>query len=255
MVVCAGLAGATEWRVPVRLYPTSLDTVYPVTLYFGMRSDATEGFDPFVDVAEPVFPPEGFVAYFVGDSIMPYLREDYRPSDVPGDSAADQLWQLAFRAGEGESTWVAWDADSFPFDIEYPIFMQYLVADSIPPQELWDTAPAITEGESIFVDCASFVFFRYRDITFVRDASLPKVAALLAAHPNPFNACCTFLLDAPEAGVLIVFDLAGREVASFAVAGGRSEVVWDASALPGGVYVAEFASGRAAARATIVLVR
>jgi hypothetical protein len=74
------------------------------------------------------------------------------------------------------------------------------------------------------------------------DASeLPAAFALGAAWPNPFNPSTTIEFSLAETGsaTLAVYDLAGRQVATLVsglVERGTHSVVFDAGALPSGVY-------------------
>ncbi len=69
---------------------------------------------------------------------------------------------------------------------------------------------------------------------------LPQ-AFTLSASPNPFNATTQIAFTLPVGGnvLLRVYDLLGREQATLAqggMAAGTHDLVWDASALPGGLY-------------------
>ncbi|RKZ34666.1 hypothetical protein DRQ33_01705, partial [bacterium] len=160
----------TEWRVPVRFRPTSLDTDYHYIYYFGEREGATDEYDPFIDVPIPMEPPDSiFFPYFVGDTtgdvVMPYLREDYRAITEPGDGHINYVWQLSFRDVSDESVWVFWEPDSFPYIPEYPLYMHYIIAEEPPDSESWLTATPISEQESVFISVNQSIFFKYWDRT------------------------------------------------------------------------------------------
>lgn len=78
--------------------------------------------------------------------------------------------------------------------------------------------------------------------------SLPSGFTLLQNYPNPFNPTTTIEFTIPEGGQLTlkVFDLAGREVATLVngelAAGVHHQVVFDASNLASGTYVAQLES-------------
>ena len=92
---------------------------------------------------------------------MPYLREDYRSSVDTGVGHIDYLWQLSFRDDPGESVWVIWDADSFPYIPEYPIYMHFIASETPPDSENWLSATPITEQESVYIPVEQSVFFSH----------------------------------------------------------------------------------------------
>jgi len=205
------LLSGTEWRIPVRFNPTSLDTYYHYTYYFGEHEGATDDYDPFIDLAIPIEPPEGFFPYFVGDTvgdtIMPYLREDYRADVDTGIGHIDYVWQLSFRDDPGESTFVIWDADSFPYTPEYPLYMHFIVSETIPDNIDWLTSTPITEQETIFVSLEQSVFFKYWDRTGIREFQRVPEKIMLSAYPNPFNSSCKITISYSA-------DIAGNSVST-----------------------------------------
>jgi len=214
----------TEWRIPINLYPTSAETIYPGILYFGECDGATDYYDWGIDIAEPVPPPTGFSACFtIEDSLIQSLREDYRATVSPG-TAASYLWQLAFRDESGESVSIAWEADSFPYEIAYPVYMQFIVSDTVPENSEWESAISITDIESIFISCSDKVFFRYRDFTRVYETTDNQSTFTINVFPNPVRTTCKIvyslnpqrersIIDAVS-GIysLTIFDNSGRTV-------------------------------------------
>lgn len=78
--------------------------------------------------------------------------------------------------------------------------------------------------------------------TPVEPIDLPTPLRLQQNYPNPFQASTTitFTLPAPAHVTLTVYNLLGQEVSTLLLAtmsGSQHTVVWDASELPGGVYV------------------
>ncbi len=76
----------------------------------------------------------------------------------------------------------------------------------------------------------------------------PDVFAFYGSYPNPFNPATTLGYNVPESAhvSLVVFDAAGREVIRLldgAKEPGRYEVIFDATALPSGIYFARFKAG------------
>jgi hypothetical protein len=82
-------------------------------------------------------------------------------------------------------------------------------------------------------------------VTGIRDQGyglVPDEVFLDQNYPNPFNATTTIRFGLPERShvTLTVYDLLGQEVARLADGireAGRSTVVWDAGALPSGLYL------------------
>jgi hypothetical protein len=84
--------------------------------------------------------------------------------------------------------------------------------------------------------------------TLSADLTLPVHFALHANYPNPFNPTTTIRYELPESTPvrLEVFDMTGRRVARLVEAtqgAGRYEAVFEASALPSGVYFYRLQAG------------
>ena len=237
-----------EWRMPLKFYPTSLGTLYHFINYIGMMDGASDGYDDGIDIALPP-PIDFFFPYFhISDTLllpgMSYLREDYRATDAPGEPAADEIWRLSFIDNPGESVSVVWEVDSFPYDIEYPIFMQFIVADTVPDEEDWLDADAITDIESVYISCERSIFFRYRDVSAIQENIISPSQMEITISPNPFNSSCYISFKAPktnEVNIEIV-DIYGRinQKMRFDAFDSRKnamgEIVWDASHLSSGIY-------------------
>jgi hypothetical protein len=76
-------------------------------------------------------------------------------------------------------------------------------------------------------------------------AQLPTTFALHPNHPNPFNPSTTINYDLPEPShvSLVIYDVLGRKVAEIVNGvqeAGFKSVVWDASGVASGVYLARF---------------
>jgi len=108
------------------------------------------------------------------------------------------------------------------------------------------------------------------------EAGRPGHPALLNLSPNPFNSMLTIWYETGSAARptrLTIHDITGREVFSAfttpsvtggkitpptppAIAGGDSQtLVWDASAVPAGVYFVRLQTGREAVTKKVVLMR
>lgn len=82
----------------------------------------------------------------------------------------------------------------------------------------------------------------------------------LAAYPNPFNPTTTLEFTLPEAArvKVKVFDVAGREVAELvndSYKAGSHKTVFDAAALPTGIYIARLEAGNAIASTKLLLIK
>jgi hypothetical protein len=91
-------------------------------------------------------------------------------------------------------------------------------------------------------------------------ASLPREFALHAAYPNPFNPQTTIVFDLPRAADvrLAIYDITGRlvrELVQGPRAAGVHGLVFDASDLASGVYVARFESSDFHAVQKLLLLR
>lgn len=256
-----------EWRMPLKFYPTSLGTLYHFTNYIGMMDGASDGYDDGIDIALPP-PIDFFFPYFyISDTLlfpgMSYLREDYRATDTPGEPAADEIWRLLFLDVPGESVSVVWEVDSFPYDIEYPIFMQFIVADTIPDEEDWLDASAITEVESIYISCEYSIFFRYRDVSAIRGNVASPSRMEVIVSPNPFNSFCRISFKAPNASEvhIKIMDIYGRiaNKMRFDTSGNRKnaigEIVYDASHLPSGIYFLVVSTGSSMESKQLILIK
>lgn len=84
--------------------------------------------------------------------------------------------------------------------------------------------------------------------------------ALHANFPNPFNPSTTLAYDLPEAGQvrLTVFNVMGQRVSELvncSMPAGRQRVVFDAAALPSGVYIARFETNGFVAERKMLLMK
>ncbi len=155
----------------------------------------------------------------------------------------------------------------------------YVSRDSLP-FELWRVVPgtdtaAVFDGEpgahysfySIAHDAAGNAEPPKSDgeastlVTGIgRDESLPTQYHLAQNYPNPFNPSTTIRFDVPSTGwvSLRVFDILGREVARLVDAvrePGRHAAVFEAAALPGGVYFYTLRSGSFVANGKMLLLK
>ncbi len=91
-------------------------------------------------------------------------------------------------------------------------------------------------------------------------SAVPEAFGLAAAYPNPFRSSTTFALDVPKSGrvAVSVYDALGRRVAVLVdaeVEAGTHRLLWDASALPSGLYLVRATGVGATAVQRVTLVR
>jgi endonuclease/exonuclease/phosphatase family metal-dependent hydrolase len=105
---------------------------------------------------------------------------------------------------------------------------------------------------------ADFVFKRETKVRQTTTRNTPKEFVLHPAFPNPFNSATSIVFELPAQAVvdLAIFDLRGVRVATL-VAGvrqaGRHQVVWNAEALPSGLYLCRLKVGKAVEVRKLVL--
>lgn len=129
---------------------------------------------------------------------------------------------------------------------------------TIEPEAGWTT-----DGASATVTCDAEHGCPTEALLFAASdgsEALPVAFRLEATYPNPFASETTIRFTLPEAGpvTLRVFDVLGREVARLVDGereAGRHHVVFDASALPSGVYVVQLAAGGQVAAERVTLLR
>jgi photosystem II stability/assembly factor-like uncharacterized protein len=93
-----------------------------------------------------------------------------------------------------------------------------------------------------------------------RKGPLPMVFKLEQNYPNPFNPSTTIVFHLPERSFvsLKVFDVLGREVATLVseeLHAGNYPVIWEAAALPSGVYFCQLQAGSFVETKKLVLIR
>lgn len=95
---------------------------------------------------------------------------------------------------------------------------------------------------------ADSLYRRFLTSVELPKGTLPERFALYQNYPNPFNPSTRIRYEVPHSAMvtLKVYNVLGQEVATL-VEGiaqpGRYEVVWDATGLPGGVYVCRLQGG------------
>ncbi|MCH7976787.1 MAG: T9SS type A sorting domain-containing protein, partial [Bacteroidetes bacterium] len=113
----------------------------------------------------------------------------------------------------------------------------------------WEKSAAMAPGEPNVIDWTTEAeFVAALGAHTSPDGRRPTSFSLQPAYPNPFNPSTTIRFSLPERAYveLKVFDRLGREVARLVdgtIEAGRHEVLFNAPALPSGVYFARFSAG------------
>ncbi len=105
----------------------------------------------------------------------------------------------------------------------------------------WHVRATNTGGEGPWSETRRFTTATGVGLEQVGDA-IPHTLALHANYPNPFNPTTSISFDLPAAShvQLLVYDLAGREVARLIdqpLSAGAHRAIFDATALPSGTYL------------------
>jgi hypothetical protein len=92
------------------------------------------------------------------------------------------------------------------------------------------------------------------------EAEAPESFAIIGAYPNPFNPAATvsFILDRACAVTVDVFNIAGQKVDRLTdsfMSAGKHDIVWNAEAMPSGVYFIRVHNGFTAKTAAVTLVK
>lgn len=92
------------------------------------------------------------------------------------------------------------------------------------------------------------------------ETTLPTTLAIASVYPNPFNSRTTINYSLPQAGAvqLVVFDMAGRQVAVIATGSlkaGTHTATLDGSNLSSGIYILKLKAGSVTASTKIVLAK
>ncbi len=145
-------------------------------------------------------------------------------------------------------------ADSLP---NYPVF--FVTSSNIP---------ALTSSDTVYVHVQSDNSFWSQwtaspgVVTGIEGdkAEIPKAFRLYQAYPNPFNPTTTIMYDLPKKShvTLAIYDVLGREVRSLVGEDkppGTYRLVFDATALPSGVYFYRLTAGTFSQTERFVLIK
>ena len=92
------------------------------------------------------------------------------------------------------------------------------------------------------------------DTTSVLEKDIKPGVISLKCAPNPFNAVCQIGYSVPDAGEIILMDIAGKTILSVPVSG-VGEFTWHANDVPSGIYLARLSTERGVMQQKIVLMK
>jgi len=77
----------------------------------------------------------------------------------------------------------------------------------------------------------------------------------ISVIPNPFNASCKIIIDAPQPGEATIYDIVGTKVNSFKLIKGRNEFIWRAGNNPSGLYLIRAVAGKVQQSERVILIK
>ncbi len=159
----------------------------------------------------------------------------------------------------GQGTWNGFTILINPNIPDYDRYRRYLVA----PNAQQSRNDFATEAAFVGIFMRAVVGYNPNlpnvDLTDVEIAPVPASLVLRQNYPNPFNPTTTIAYELPSRAhvILTVHDALGRTVATLAdgmMDAGEQRAVFDASALPGGMYIVRLtAEGRMLTRNMLLL--
>ena len=73
--------------------------------------------------------------------------------------------------------------------------------------------------------------------------------------PNPFNACGRISVNSPEPGEICIYNIKGEAVDRFSVENGETNILWNASGLPTGLYLYRFEGESSSVSGRVILLK
>lgn len=222
-----------SWQVPIRV---QIET-FEYDLYFGVRPDATEGFNAGIDT---VAPPPAFTPYAVFSipTLPGTLRADFRgPDDVIA-------WHLRLLNAAHLPVKISWDAQQLP---------------SPAALTLNDSLDMLAQDSAVVLNMNAAIIKYTALPTRVASPQSPAPATLaLKGFPNPFSSATAFEIQSPAspAATLRICNVLGQEIRAFALPAGQQNLQvlhWDGKdarglPAPNGIY---FCRLEAAGTATV----
>jgi hypothetical protein len=197
--------GNSEWMMPIKII-TNKETK---DLSFGVKAEASDGFDQYIDIPDIDMNSLRFEASFViEDSIMNHLTRDMRGISKIVD------WKIELD-DQNEDIELLWDASSLPIDKDLVLQMCASELD----MRVWNRMK-VPSGKHV-------IFIMLKD-------RVPTKTELFQNYPNPFSTNTWIPYQLSESGEIFIniYDVSGHLVRRLYM--GRRDV---------GVYVSEEKAG------------
>jgi len=245
LLIATAIFGFFGWQVPVDVSASGSGS----TMFFGVDSVATVGYDPLVDI--PFFPMPGAYGYFpLDDSLFPSYT--MLGTDLRQPTQDTIAWDFMVAGGFGFA--VEWDSANLPDSGSFAIGPYK--TDSLPAFVVLEWTD-MRFADSINVNLiGGRIIAVGAPVSAVREATVAKPTRnSIKIRPNPFNSACTIILP-DGARDAVIYDLAGRSVAR--VFSDNGIVVWDGKSdcgdvLPDGVYYIKCTPDAFHARKLVIL--
>jgi hypothetical protein len=232
-------SSAAGWLVNMT---ASTSTSSDQAMYFGVRTDAIEGFDGRYDQPKPPLPPGGryIESYFSHPDWAPVLGNKFN-GDIKPDGAL--IWSFIVAPSENSTVTLNWDANQIKTSV--PDSIRLLLTDVI--------SGAVTDMKKTY--SYSFTTADPRQFTIngnvlgVKDnMGIPEQFSLAQNYPNPFNPATIISYQLPVSAyvTLKVFNPLGQEITTLIdehQEPGIKTVKFEMSGLPSGIYFYRIAAG------------
>ncbi|MFI5251524.1 MAG: LamG-like jellyroll fold domain-containing protein [Bacteroidota bacterium] len=229
----------TDWQVNII---ASTSTCADQSLYFGVKSDATDGFDVRYDQPKPPAPPGGkyIQEYFNHPDWAPILGAKF---DTDIKSPKTFSWIFTVAPSENSDITLSWDLNKLKATV--PDSIQLQLTDN-----LTGTALDMKITGSYLFTTANPRQFTINGTTLgvLPGKELPKQFALLQNYPNPFNPGTIIRYQLPSAThvTLTVYNMLGQEISRLVDAQqepGSKSVKFEMANIPSGVYIYRLNAG------------
>jgi hypothetical protein len=224
-------AVSAGWEIPLsgRL-DTGEGSVSDRIAVFGVRSGATDGFDPSFDASRPPSPPTG-LALSIGfaENGATLLARDIR-------SAEHAEWNAVVRSSCSGMVTLSWPSPNSAVPV---VLVDEIVGARIDMRNTASYTFAHTEGDRrLRIEAGNTGSMR---------TAIPAGILLEQNHPNPFRPETSIRFGLPDGSHVIVrvYDVYGREIATLAdglYPAGMHTVQFQANGLPSGMYLCRLES-------------
>jgi hypothetical protein len=219
------------------------------SLKFGVKADATDGFDPRYDEPKAPAPPNGreIESYFDHPDWEPILGSRFN-CDIRSPRTM-QSWVFYVMCAKNTLVTLQWDARLVPATL--------VMTDNTSGTEI-----SLNSGKSYTFDNEGTRTFTInaRTTAVNENGTTPTSFKLEQNYPNPFNPTTIISFSLPSRSFvsLKVFDLMGREVATLVseeLSAGNHFRQWNATDMPSGIYFYRLQADRFTETKGLILLR